>query len=144
MHTFMLEDAIAHAATAHREQWDLGGLPYILHPLRVMMKVETNEERMAAVLHDVLEDTGTIAEDLLRLGCPIEVVEAVDVLTRRPDESYEAFIERVAQNAIARRVKLADLEDNLNTLRLRELTDRDLQHVRRYHQAWHQLQQVPW
>jgi len=134
--TATLEDAIAIAVEAHRGQTDKAGAPYILHPLRVMLAVATEEERMAAVLHDVLEDGGWTLERLRQRGVPEPVLEALDRLTRREGESYEAFVARATGNPISRRVKLADLEDNMDLRRLGALTPRDTERLARYHRAW--------
>jgi (p)ppGpp synthase/HD superfamily hydrolase len=130
-----LEDAIALAVEAHRGQRDKTGQPYILHSLRVMLRLETEHEQMAGVLHDVVEDTRYTLDDLRHLGYPDAVVEAVDCLTRRPDETYEQFVERAIANPIARQVKLADIEDNLDVRRLPEITEQDRERLNRYIQA---------
>ena len=127
-----LDDAILLAAQAHRGQKDRAGAPYILHPLRVMLRLKTEEEMMVAVLHDVVEDSAFALADLERTGFPPHVVEAVDCLTRREGETYEAFIERIKPNSLARRVKLADLEDNLDIRRLPQLGEKDLARLQRY------------
>ena len=134
-----LEDAILLAAQAHRGQRDKNGQPYILHVLRVMLRVETEDERMAAVLHDVVEDTPHTLDELRALGYPDAVVAAVDGLTRRPGETYQAFVARVAAHPIARRVKLADLEDNMDVRRLADVTDADAARIQRYLAAWRAL-----
>lgn len=132
-----LEDAIALAALAHAGQVDKAAQPYILHPLRLMLQTETEVERMAAVLHDVVEDTRYTLASLQRLGFPEEVLVAVDALTRRVDEgeTYEAFVERAGQNAVARRVKIADLKDNLDLGRIRDPQPKDFQRLERYRRA---------
>jgi len=91
---------------------------------------------MAAVLHDVVEDTDWTLERLRREGFPEEVLEAVDCLTHRDGESYEEFVERVQTNPIARQVKIADLEDNMNIRRIGRLGAKDLERVGKYHRAW--------
>lgn len=134
-----LEDAIALAMEAHRGQKDRVGEPYILHPLRVMFRLgwdAPEAARIAAVLHDVVEDTAIQLRDLRRLGYSEEVLAAVELLSRRPDESYEQFIERVLPNSIARRVKRADLEDNMELRRLPTVTAEDLERLARYRAAW--------
>jgi len=103
-----LERAIAIAARAHEGQVDKAGVPYILHPLRMMLSVDTPEARMAAVLHDVVEDTPVTLEQLRAEGFPDSVIEAVRTLTKRDGEDYDAFIRRVGPNPIARQVKPAD------------------------------------
>lgn len=128
----MLEKAIILAARAHAGQVDKGGEPYILHPLRVMLAQESEVARICAVLHDVLEDTPVTREDLLREGFSLEIVTALEALSKRPGEDYELFIDRILGNELACRVKAADIRDNMNLDRLAEITARDLERVKRY------------
>jgi (p)ppGpp synthase/HD superfamily hydrolase len=137
-----LEDAILLAAQAHRGQVEKAGQPIVLHALRVMFRMESEHERMAAVLHDVIEDTPHTLDDLRALGYPDAVVTAVDCLTRRPGEPYAAFIARAASDPIARRVKLADLEDNMDIRRLPALTERDVERLGDYLRYWRQLKDL--
>jgi (p)ppGpp synthase/HD superfamily hydrolase len=137
-----LERAIALAARMHEGQSDKAGSPYILHPIRMMMRMTTPVEMMAAVLHDVVEDTSTTLDDLRREGFSEEVVQAVDSLSRRPGETYDAFVERVAANPTALRVKLADLADNMDLTRLGELRQKDLDRLLRYHASWKRLRRA--
>ena len=130
-----LERAIALAAEAHAGQVDKAGAPYILHPLRLLLAVDAPTERIVAVLHDVVEDTLWTLEALRAEGFTREVLDAVEALTRRAGESYEAFIERVAANPLARRVKRADLADNLDLGRLPVVTEADLARLARYRAA---------
>jgi (p)ppGpp synthase/HD superfamily hydrolase len=134
-----IEEAIRIAVEAHRGQKDRAGAPYILHPLRMLFRVHTDAERMAAVLHDVVEDTAWTLDDLRARGFPAEVVDAVDHLTRRPDESYERFVDRAAAHPVARRVKLADLEDNLDLRRIGTVSEEDAERLNRYLRAWRRL-----
>ena len=134
-----LEDAIALAVEAHRGQTDKIGQPYVLHVLRVMFRCETDTERIVAVLHDVVEDTGRSFDDLRHLGYSEEVLAALDCVTKRDGESYEKFVERAAQNSVARRVKLADLEDNMDVRRLKQVTEKDAERLTRYVKAWRRL-----
>jgi (p)ppGpp synthase/HD superfamily hydrolase len=98
---------------------------------------------MAAVLHDVVEDTEWTLERLRAEGVPEAVLEAVECLTRRKDESYEEFIARVRKNRIAHEVKIADLEDNMNILRLSEVGRTDMERLEKYHRAWCVLMAEP-
>lgn len=134
-----LEDAIALAVEAHRGQRDKAGQTYILHPLRVMFRLDAETERMVAVLHDVVEDSPWTLERLRELGYPEEVLSALDCLTKREGETYEAFIERVRPHPLARRVKLADLEDNMDVRRLSAVTSKDAERLARYRAAWARL-----
>lgn len=140
--TDSLEDAIILACTAHRGQIDKGGAPYILHPLRVMLAVSGDERRIAAVLHDVVEDCGidpgTIAD---RFGDA--VAQAVVALSRNEGEDYDAFVERCARNPIARDVKRADIGDNLDLSRLPTITPRDHERIAKYRRALDRLDATP-
>lgn len=106
-----LNRAIIIATQAHAGQVDKGGNPYILHPLRVMLKMPDEKTRIVAVLHDVLEDTPLTLEDLRKEGFSEDILEALDHLTRREGESYKKFIRRAKQHPISRLVKLEDIED---------------------------------
>lgn len=130
-----LARAIAIAAQAHQEQHDKAGAPYILHPLRMMAQLHGEAERTVAVLHDLIEDTDWTLDQLRAEGFSDDVLAAIDCLTKRDDESYEAFIERASYNELARQVKLADLEDNMDLRRIAEVTDQDLERLRKYHRA---------
>lgn len=134
--------AVAIAATAHLGQVDKAGAPYVFHPLRLMMRAETEQERMVAVLHDVVEDTPWTLAELRAEGFPPEVVAALDALTKRPGERYEDFIERVVVDPLARRVKLLDLEDNMDLTRLGRLDDADVARLERYHRARRRILQA--
>ena len=133
------EDAVSIAARAHRGQTDKAGAPYLLHPLRMMLRMDTEAAMMAAVLHDVVEDTEWTLERLREAGFSDEVLEAVDCLTHREGESYEEFVKRVRTNPIARQVKIADLEDNMNVRRINQIGPRDLERLEKYHRAWRVL-----
>jgi (p)ppGpp synthase/HD superfamily hydrolase len=113
-----LEQAIAFAARKHRGQVDKVGAAYILHPLRVMLRMHSVPGRRVAVLHDVIEDCGVSRGELLEAGLPEADVEAVEALTRRPDETYRDYVARAGENGLARKVKLADLADNMDPDRL--------------------------
>ena len=113
-----LEKALNIAVTQHAGQTDKAGKPYILHPLRVMMNMENDEEMAAAVLHDVIEDTSISAEDLLDNGIPEKVVEIVKTVTKREGESYDDFISRISAYEPAVRVKISDIRDNMDICRL--------------------------
>ncbi len=129
-----LERAIEIARKAHKGQVDKAGAPYIGHPLRVMERVP-EEAKMAAVLHDVLEDSSFTLGDLRAEGFPESVVEAVEALTKRPGETYALFILRAASNDIARTVKLADLFDNCDLSRIPDPGPEDYERLKKYQGA---------
>ncbi|MBT2759944.1 GTP pyrophosphokinase [Paenibacillus sp. ISL-20] len=130
-----LEKAIVLATTAHQGQSDKGGHPYILHPLRVMMKMKSEEERIVAVLHDVIEDSGELIDDLVCEGYSTEVCKAIHALTRQKNESYMEFIERCKQNPLASNVKIQDLSDNLDMSRIKNPTKHDYDRQKKYTKA---------
>lgn len=136
----LLEKAIEIAVHAHAGQKQKDGSPYILHPLRVMGRVHTDDERMAAVLHDVVEDSAITLDDLRAAGFPENVLETVRLLTHEEGISYEDYVRRLKPNAMARRIKLADLEENSDIRRLSGIEEKDLERLRRYHRAWQILQ----
>jgi len=130
-----LERAIEIAAKAHSGQVDKAGQPYVLHPLRLMLAVRTPHERMAAVLHDVVEDTAITLSDLAREGFPSEVLAAVQSLTKLPGESRIEAAHRAAANSIARTVKLADVTDNMDLSRIANPSERDFARLKEYEQV---------
>ena len=130
-----LERAIALAATAHAGQVDKAGQPYILHPLRVLLRLSDPDARMVAALHDVVEDTAVTLADLAAEGFSPAVIEAVDALTHRPGEAYPDYVRRAAANPLARQVKRADVLDNLDATRLVDPTPKDLQRAQKYRGA---------
>jgi GTP diphosphokinase / guanosine-3',5'-bis(diphosphate) 3'-diphosphatase len=127
-----LERAIQMAALAHAGQLDKAGQPYILHPLRVMLAVEGEHQRMAAVLHDVVEDTTVTLHALAAEGFAREVVDAVEALSKRPGETRLQAAARAALNPIARVVKLADNAENMDLGRLPSPSARDLARLEEY------------
>jgi guanosine-3',5'-bis(diphosphate) 3'-pyrophosphohydrolase len=132
MKPMSLNQAIALAAEAHSNQnrWD--GTPYILHPIRVMQSLESREEMMVGILHDIIEDTDVTESQLLTMGCDGGVVAAVVLLSKTRGEDYKEYIERIKANPLARKVKLADLTDNLNILNLRRLSDKHRDRIDKY------------
>lgn len=127
-----LERAIEIAAKAHAGQVDKAGQPYILHPIRVILSVQSLHERLAAILHDVVEDTEWSFDTLADAGFPPDVVEAVRALTKLPGETRLQAAQRAVQNPIARVVKLADVADNMDISRIPEPTERDFARLREY------------
>jgi (p)ppGpp synthase/HD superfamily hydrolase len=134
-----LERAIVIAAEAHDGQIDKAGAPYILHVLRVMLSMETVEERIVAVLHDIVEDTPWTLDALRTEGFSEAIVHAVDALTHRDGESYEAFVDRAGADPIGRRVKIADLKDNSDLRRIAAPSEKDHARIEKYRRALRRL-----
>ena len=134
-----LQRALEIAIESHKGQLQKNGLPYVLHPLTLMLSVTSVEAKISAVLHDVVEDTDWELEDLEAEGFSPCVLEALNCLTHKDGQSYEVYIERISTNKIAREVKLADLKDNMNIRRIPELKEKDLTRLEKYHRAWRKL-----
>jgi hypothetical protein len=136
-----IEDAIALAANAHRGQRypSPEAEPAIFHPLRVMLRFTDCDEQMAAVLHDAIEDSELTLEDLVAAGYPTPVVGAVDCLTHRDDETYAQYIDRLAGNEIARRIKVEDLNQNLANNRRLPASPDNVERIERYLRALERL-----
>lgn len=127
-----LERAIQIAAAAHAGQTDKAGEPYILHPLRVMLRVHTEHERITAVLHDVVEDSPVTLAELAAAGFPPAVIDAVAALTKQPGETRILAAKRAAANPIARNVKLADNAENMDLSRIPNPSPKDLARMQEY------------
>ena len=112
------------------------------YTLRVMLRMSTNDDRTAAVLHDVVEDTDWSLELLKAEGFSEPILRAIDSLTRREDETYEEFVARAGRDPIGRRVKLADLEDNSDLARIACPTETDRARLERYRRAIEELRKL--
>lgn len=140
-----LDRAISIAVSCHAGQRDKRGDSYIRHPLRVMEAVrDLGEDAMiVAVLHDVVEDTSMTLEELGRQGCTEAQIMAIDSVTRREGEDYFQFLERTKLSSVGRRVKIADIEDNMSLWRMKnrgEMQEKDLARIKKYMRAWSILQ----
>ena len=125
MYSERLSLAAALSKSAHAGQADKAGKPYYLHPLYVSERVSTEDEKIVALLHDVLEDTFTCPETICDLFGD-RVLEAVIAMTRKKQETYEEFIQRVAKDPIARAVKIEDIKHNMDLTRLPEIRKKDI------------------
>ena len=132
-----LARAIEIAASAHRTQVDKGGSPYILHPIRVMMSLNSEDEKIVGVLHDVVEDSDEWNFDRLREeGFGEHILSALKSVTKASEvEDYQQFIKRAGDNKIGRNVKIADIRDNLNVSRIGFLEEKDLLRINKYKYA---------
>jgi GTP diphosphokinase / guanosine-3',5'-bis(diphosphate) 3'-diphosphatase len=128
----LLNLAIAIANQAHAGQLDKAGKPYISHPLTVMAQMDTLESKIVAVLHDAIEDSELTIADLVRQGFPEFITAAIAAITKLDDELYEDYILRVKSNAIARKVKIADVTHNMDISRIANPTAKDFQRLEKY------------
>ena len=138
----LLERAIEIAVLAHKEQVDKAGKPYILHPLRLIFKMQTENEMIAAVLHDVVEDTSWTIEKLEAEGFDEEVITAIELLTHDKKVPYKKYIEAIKTNKIALKVKLADLEDNMDIKRIAHPKLRDYARIAEYLKNYNELKEL--
>jgi hypothetical protein len=129
-----LDKAIAIAVVAHAGQEDKGKNSYIRHPLRVMEKMDSEDEMIVAVCHDTIEDTFLNLDDLAALGFTNNQIKTLDAVSRRAEETYEEFIQRVLQSYVGQKIKIQDIMDNSQLWRLknRKLTYKDMERQQRY------------
>ena len=138
----ILDRAKEIARAAHEGQVDKAGKPYIEHPMRVMNMGKSMEEKIAGILHDVVEDSEWTFEMLEKEGIPKDVMDALRCVTKlSEDEDYDHFIARVKTNPLAIKVKLNDLKDNMDITRLEEVTGKDLARLNKYIRAYRQLKE---
>lgn len=118
IYTTLTQKAMKLCYKAHEGQYDKGGVPYVFHPIHIAEQMDSEEEICVALLHDVLEDTDYTVEDICDLGFPDSVIEAVNCITRPKGMEYLEYIKQVKKNKLATKVKLADIENNLDEQRL--------------------------
>ena len=129
--------ALELAVEKHKNQTDKAGNPYILHPLHVMENVNNKEGKIVAILHDIIEDTDITEDYLYKIGLSKRIVDAVVALTRSEDMDYQEYIKNLSSNPLAKEVKLADLEHNMDLKRLPTLEEKDLERKSKYQIAYH-------
>jgi GTP pyrophosphokinase len=138
-----LEKAIQIAVDAHEGDTDKAGATYIRHPLRLMGEMDTEQERVVAVLHDVVEDSEYELQDIEDKFGP-EVTAAVEALTKPDNADYVTeYIPRVAENDLACTVKQADVKDNLDITRLSDVAQDDFKNIQKYHRSLQKLEDMP-
>lgn len=137
----MLGKMLVIATNAHAGQFDRGGNPYILHPLKVMHYLKTDDEELMCIAlgHDVIEDTETTYQYLREQGISERVIEGIRALTKQPGQTYEEYKQGVFQNVDAMRVKMADLRHNTDVRRLKGITEKDIQRMVKYHTFYLEL-----
>ena len=133
-----IEAARVLATKAHDGQTDKAGLPYITHPERVAARLDTAEAKVVGWLHDTVEDTLLTVHDIEAAFGP-ETAAAVDAISRREDEAWSDYLDRVAANPIARQVKISDLIDNSNLQRIPQVTMKDVRRQAKYNKALKKL-----
>lgn len=135
IYTALTKKAMEICYRAHEGQLDKGGMPYVFHPLHVAEQMEDEYSTCVALLHDTVEDGGIELFELYEAGFPEEIIKTVDILTRREDEPYMEYIERLKKNSLAIKVKLADLNHNSDMSRLNIITKWDMERKEKYEKA---------
>ncbi len=135
IYTVLTKKAMEICYRAHDGQLDKGGIPYVFHPLHLAEQMDDEYSTCVALLHDVMEDGCVKSSELYESGFPNEIVDAVELLTRRDKEPYMEYVERIKENCLAVKVKLADLEHNSDMSRLKQITGHDIERKEKYEKA---------
>lgn len=131
----MIKNALQLCYTAHKNQLDKGKKPYYFHPIYVALNLKDENQKIVALLHDVIEDTEITLDDLRREGFSESIIEAVNILTRKKDESYDSYIQRIKSNALSKAVKIEDLKHNSDVTRMESITEKDRMRIEKYKRA---------
>lgn len=135
IYTEMTKKAMKLCFAAHKDQTDKSGVPYVFHPIHLAEQMDTEETVIAALLHDVVEDTAYTVQDIADMGFSQQVIDALVLLTHDEKVPYMEYISRVKENEIARAVKLADLKHNSDLSRLDEISEESLARMKKYEEA---------
>jgi (p)ppGpp synthase/HD superfamily hydrolase len=137
----LLDRILRLAVDRHSGLFDRGGKPYILHPLKVLDYLNTDDEELQciAIGHDLIEDTATTYQQLREISMTERVIEGIRALTKVPGETLEEYVARIKGNPDAIRVKLCDLRHNSDIRRLKGITPKDLQRIEKYHKMYLEL-----
>lgn len=135
IYTALTKKALEICFNAHKEQKDKAGLPYVFHPFHLAESMDDELSTVCALLHDVIEDTDYTFSDLRKAGFPEEVIDVLSFLTHVDTVSYEKYIERIAENKTAVKIKIADLRHNSDLSRLEEITEKDNERKEKYQRA---------
>ncbi len=140
----MLNTMLVLATNKHAGQYDKGGLPYILHPLKVMYYLKSTDEELQCIAlgHDLVEDTDVTYAELKALGFTDRVIDGIRCLTKERGETYEEYKAKVKSNPDAVKVKKCDLRHNTDIRRLKGVTEKDLARISRYQMFYHELEQI--
>jgi (p)ppGpp synthase/HD superfamily hydrolase len=139
----MLSTMLKIATNAHHGQFDRGGQPYILHVLKVMHYLKTDDEELQCIAlgHDLIEDAGITYQELRDAGISDRVLEGIDALTKRSGQTLEDYKAGVFDNVDAMRVKLCDLRHNSDIRRLKGISEKDFDRMKKYHQFFLEIKE---
>lgn len=132
IYTEMTKKAMRLMFEKHKDQYDKSGIPYVFHPFHVAEQMDDENTTIVALLHDIVEDTDTTFEDLKELGFSDEVIDALRLMTHDKNIDYYEYVENISKNPIARKVKIKDLEHNMDTTRLEVVEDKDIKRLQKY------------
>ena len=135
IYTDLTKKALKFCFEAHKDQQDKSGLPYVFHPFHLAEQMDTEETVCVALLHDVVEDTDYTLEDLIAMGFPKPVTEALALMTHDENVPYLDYVSKLKDNPVARQVKLADLKHNSDLTRLDSVDEKALERVEKYRKA---------
>lgn len=141
IYTDLTKKALKISFNAHKNQVDKSGMPYVFHPFHLAEQMDDEYSVCVALLHDVIEDTDIMIEDLKAEGFPKEVINAIELLTHSDSVPYLDYVKTIKNNSIARKVKLADLKHNSDLSRLDNIDDKALERVEKYKKAIEILQE---
>lgn len=138
----MLDKMLVICTNAHHGQYDKGGRPYILHPLRVMSFLKTDDEELQCIAlgHDVIEDTKVTYAELRAAGITERVLDGIRAMTKQPGQTLEEYKEQVFASKDAMMVKMCDLRHNSDIRRLKGVTEKDIARMAKYHQFYLEIQ----
>ncbi|MBR0135975.1 MAG: GTP pyrophosphokinase [Clostridia bacterium] len=135
IYTDLTKKALKFCFEAHKDQQDKSGLPYVFHPFHLAEQMDTEETVCVALLHDVVEDTDYTLEDLIAMGFPKPVTDALALMTHDENVPYLDYVAKLKDNPVARQVKLADLKHNSDLTRLDSVDEKALERVEKYRKA---------
>ena len=141
IYTKLTKKAMEIAYAAHKNQTDKSGVPYIYHPIHLAEQMQDEASVCVALLHDVVEDTSVTFAELEAEGFSAEVLSALQLMTHDPSVPYMDYVQKIRENPVATRVKLADLRHNSDLTRLDVVDERARQRIEKYRQAIELLQQ---
>lgn len=142
IYTAQTKKAIILMYNMHKNQLDKGGMPYVLHPFHVAEQMDDEDSTVVALLHDIVEDTSITLNDLVDLGFSKAQIDAISILTHPDGMDYFDYIRRIATNEISLKVKLADLQHNMDLTRIDSVDNRDLERVKKYKKCYDYLLSV--
>ncbi len=135
IYTELTKKAMKLCFKAHKDQVDKSGLPYVFHPFHLAEQMQDEATTITALLHDVVEDSDYTLQDLIDMGFPKEVTDAIALMTHDDAVPYLDYVRNLKDNPVARAVKLADLKHNSDLSRLDVINEKALKRVEKYHKA---------